>query len=114
MDHMNKMIVRFLAVVLGLFVAAELVSGVSIEGLYAAIIVAVFLGLMNILVRPVLVVLTLPITIVTLGIFIFVINALIFLFIGTIVKGFEVEGFVPALLGSLIVSTISWFIQKIA
>ena len=110
---MNKMIIRFLAVVVGLFIAAELISGVDIEGLYPAIIVAVFLGVMNIIVRPILVILTLPITILTLGIFIFVINATIFLFIGTIVKGFDVEGFIPALLGSIVVSTISWIVQKI-
>jgi len=110
---MSKFVVRFLAVVLGLFVAAHLIEGVTISGIYSAIIVAVFLGLMNVLVRPVLVILTLPITIATLGLFLFVINALIFLFIGTIVKGFDVEGFIPALFGTLIVSTISWFIQKI-
>ncbi len=110
---MSKLIIRFLAVVLGLFVVSEVVSGISISGLYAAIVVAVFLGIMNILVRPILVILTLPVTVLTLGFFIFIINASIFLFIGSIVKGFEVDNFIAAFLGSVIVSSISWFIQKI-
>jgi len=104
---MTKIIIRFLAVVLGLFIAAHVVAGVSVSGLYAASIVAVFLGVMNLVVRPILVVLTLPITILTLGFFIFILNAGIFFFVGSVVKGFNVDGFVPALLGSIIVSVIS-------
>jgi putative membrane protein len=110
---MEKVLIRFLAVVLGLFVAAELVDGVSISGLYSAMLVALVLGVTNLIVRPVLIVLTLPITIVTLGFFLFILNAVLFLSIGTMVKGFEVDGFVPALLGSIIVSIVSWVVQKI-
>jgi len=110
---MSKLIIRFLAVVLGLFVAAKFVNGVSVDSIYAASIVAVFLGLMNLTVRPVLVLFTLPITILTLGLFIFILNGLLFFFVGTIVKGFEVAGFWPAVLGSIVVSLISWLVQKI-
>ncbi len=110
---MTKILIRFSSVVLGLFIAEHFVPGISISGLYAAIIVALFLGMLNIVVKPILVLLTLPITIVTLGFFIFILNAGIFLFVGTIVKGFYVESFVAAFLGSLIVSIISWFVQKI-
>ena len=112
-ENMSKLIIRFLAVVLGLFVAAKFVNGVSVDSIYAASIVAVFLGLMNLTVRPVLVLFTLPITILTLGLFIFILNGLLFFFVGTIVKGFEVAGFWPAVLGSIVVSLISWLVQKI-
>jgi putative membrane protein len=110
---MNKIVVRFLAVVLGLFIAEQVVSGISINGLYTAVVVAVCLGVLNLLVRPILLILTLPITILTFGLFVFVLNALLFLFIGSFVKGFEIDGFIPALLGSFVVSLISWIIQKI-
>lgn len=110
---MKKIVIQFLAVVLGVFLAAELVNGVSIDGLYAATVVAIVLGLLNVLVRPILIALTLPITIVTLGLFIFILNGILFYFVGTIVKGFYVTGFIPALLGALIVSLVSWGIQKL-
>ena len=110
---MKKIIIQFLAVVLGVFLAAEFVNGVSVDGFYAAAVVAVVLGILNVLVRPLLVVLTLPITIVTLGLFIFILNGLLFYFVGTIVKGFIVTGFIPAILGALIVSLVSWGIQKL-
>jgi len=110
---MNKIMVRFLAVVFGLFVADRMILGIDVDGFYTASIVAICLGLLNLLVRPVLIVLTLPITIVTLGAFIFVLNALLFLFMGSFIQGFDVKGFIPALLGSMVVSLISWIFQKI-
>jgi putative membrane protein len=110
---MEKILIRFIAVVLGLFLASHVVSGIVVTGLYPAIIVALVLGFLNLIVRPILVVLTLPITILTLGLFVFIINGLLFYFVGTIVKGFEVQGFVPALLGSIIVSVVSALIQKL-
>lgn len=110
---MSKTVIRFLSVVLGLFVAAELVPGIALGGLQDALVVAVLLALLNMLVRPVLIVLTLPITIVTLGIFIFILNATLFLFVGYLVDGFEIESFGAAFVGSIIVSIISWFVQKL-
>lgn len=110
---MSKIVIRFLAIVLGLFVAEQVVPGISISGLYTAGVVAVCLGVLNLLVRPILLILTLPITILTLGLFIFVLNASLFLFVGSFVKGFEIDGFIPALLGSIVVSIISWIVQKI-
>lgn len=110
---MSNILLRFSSVVLGLFVAAYFIEGIMIDGLYPAIIVALILGVLNVIVRPILVVLTLPITILTLGLFIFIINGLLFLFVGTIVKGFEVNGFIPALLGSIVVSLVSALIHKL-
>lgn len=106
---MNTIIIHVLATVLALFVASEVVSGISIDGLYSAIVVAVLLGILNATVRPILIVLTLPVTILTLGVFVFVLNALLFWFVSSFVQGFSVDGFFPALLGSLFVSLASWF-----
>lgn len=102
-----KIVARVLVTALALLLVAELVPGIVVDGLYAAIIAAILLGVLNLVARPVLVVLTLPITIVTLGLFIFVINASLFLFVASFVEGFEVSGFWTALLGSLIVSVVS-------
>lgn len=110
---MSKMFIRFLSVVLGLFVAAKLVPGITLGGLQDALIVAVILSILNMLVRPVLLILTLPITIVSLGLFIFILNALLFSFVGGLVTGFEIDTFGSALIGSIIVSIISWFVQKL-
>lgn len=98
---------RVLLGALALLITAYLVTGVTIDGVYTALIAAVILGLLNVLVRPVLFVLTLPITIVTLGLFHFVINALLFMFAASFIEGFSVSGFWVALLGSIIVSVIN-------
>lgn len=104
---MIKIVGRVLITALALLLVAKLLPGVVVDGLYPALIAAVVLGLLNLVARPILILLTLPITIVTLGLFIFVINALLFLFAASFVDGFEVSGFWVALLGSLIVSVIS-------
>ena len=111
---MTNLLTRFLAVVFALFLAAYVVPGITVEGIYAASVVAVSLGVLNVLVRPILVVLTLPVTIITLGLFLLVLNACIFWFVGSIIEGFEVAGFLDALLGSIIVSVISSLVQKLA
>lgn len=104
---MITIITRILIGALALLIVERLIPGIEVENLYIALVVAFLLGLLNFFVRPVLVILTLPITILTLGLFIFIINALIFWFVASFVDGFTVTGFLPALLGSLIVSVIS-------
>ena len=104
---MMKIVIKILIAAVGLLVAAYLVPGITVASIYIAIVTAVILGILNVLVRPILVILTLPITILTLGLFIFVINALLFLFAATFIEGFAVDGFIAALLGSLIVSVVS-------
>ena len=111
---MKKVAIRLAGAIVGLYLAAEFVQGIEVSGIYTAIIVAILLGVLNLLVRPVLVLLTLPITILTLGLFLFVVNATIFWFVGTFVDGFTVDGFVPALLGSLVVSVASWIANKLS
>jgi putative membrane protein len=90
-----------------LLLVAYLYPGVSVESFLAALIAALVLGLVNAVIRPILVILTLPATILTLGLFIFVINALLFWFVAEIVQGFKVTGFGAALLGSILYSVIT-------
>lgn len=110
-----KLIARILVTALALLIVAKLIPGVTVDGLYPALIAALVLGLLNVFVRPVLVFLTLPITLLTLGLFIFVINALLFWLTASFLEGFAVSSFASALLGSLLVTLIStvgnWFIK---
>ena len=101
------LLVRWFINALALMLVAYLYSGVQVNGIFAAVIAALVLGLVNAVIRPLLVILTLPVTILTLGLFIFVINAFMFWFVTEIVKGFTVTGFTAALIGSLMFSVIS-------
>ncbi len=90
-----------------LLVVAYILPGITVASFGSALIAALVLGLLNTLVKPLLVLLTLPITIVTLGLFLLVLNALVFWFAGSVLKGFQVNGFWWALLGALIYSIVS-------
>ena len=96
---------------LALMAVAFLYSGVQVSGLIPALIAALVLGLVNAIIRPVLVLLTLPVTLLTLGLFIFVINALLFWLVAEMVSGFVVNGFMASLIGSLLYSAISLLIS---
>lgn len=102
-----KIVSRILLTALALLLVAELMPGITVSGLYPALISAVLLGVLNVFIRPILVILTLPITIITLGLFTFVINAILFWFVASFVTGFEVDSFLSAFIGSLIVSIVS-------
>ena len=104
---MLSLLARWLLNAAALLLVAYLYPGVSVASFFAAMIAALVLGLVNALVRPILVLLTLPVTILTLGLFLFVINALLFWFVAEIVQGFQVTGFVAALVGSLLYSVIT-------
>ncbi len=99
-----KIIVRWLLLAAALLLVAHLYPGVSVASFGAALIAALVLGLFNTLVRPLLVLLTLPVTLLTLGLFLFVINALMFWAAASVLAGFNVAGFSAALIGSLIYS----------
>ena len=101
------LIVRWFINALALMLVAYLYSGVHVDNIFAALVAALVLGMVNAFVRPVLVFLTLPVTILTLGLFIFFINAFLFWFVTEIVKGFTVTGFMAAMIGSLMFSVIS-------
>lgn len=99
---------RVLINALAIFFAAAIVPGIEIRGPLATLGAGLVLGLVNAVVRPVLLVLTLPLTLVTLGLFLFVLNALCLWLTSALVKGFEVHGFWAAFFGALIVSVVSW------
>lgn len=99
-----KLIVRWLLLGAALLLVAYLYPGVTVTSFTAALIAALVLGLLNTIVRPLLVMLTLPVTLLTLGLFLFVINALMFWAAAGVLDGFNVNGFVAALIGSLIYS----------
>jgi putative membrane protein len=94
------------------FALSYILSGVHIQSFVTALILAVVLGLLNIFVKPLLIILTLPITIFTFGLFLFVINALIILLAAKFVNGFKVDGFWWALLFSLLLSILTSFLYK--
>ena len=108
-----KTIVRWLLLAAALLLVAHLYSGVTVASFQSALIAAFVIGLLNTLVRPLLVLLTLPVTLLTLGLFIFVINALLFQLAGSLVDGFHVGGFGSALIGSIGYSVISWLLSGI-
>lgn len=101
-----RVLARILIVAIALIGIAEFIPGITIDGVYPAIISALILGILNAIVRPILIVLTLPVSIVTLGLFVFVINASLFWFVASFIEGFAVAGFVPALVGSVLLSVI--------
>jgi len=104
---MAMLLLRWVLNAAALLLVAYLYPGVVVEGFLAALIAALVLGLVNAVIRPILVILTLPATILTLGLFIFVINALLFWFVAEIVHGFRVTGFGAALLGSILYSIVT-------
>ena len=96
-----------------LLIVAYLLPGITVASFGAALIAALVLGLLNTLVKPVLILLTLPITVVTLGLFLLVLNALVFWFAGSILKGFQVAGFWWALAGAVVYSLISGLLSRL-
>jgi len=99
-----KIILRWLLLAAALLLVAQLYPGVVVKSFGSALIAALVLGLFNALLRPILVLLTLPVTLITLGLFLFVINALMFYFAASVFDGFSVTGFGAALIGSVIYS----------
>jgi len=97
---------------LAIFVAAYVLPGVDLESFVTALVVAVVLGVINAFIKPVILILTLPINILTLGLFTFVINALVILLVSAVVPGFKVDGFLWALIFSILLSVINIILLK--
>ncbi|MFT0545026.1 phage holin family protein [Allopusillimonas ginsengisoli] len=96
-----------------LLIVAYILPGINVASFGSALIAALVLGLLNTLVKPVLILLTLPITIVTLGLFLLVLNALVFWFAGSVLKGFQVSGFWWAMLGAFVYSIVSSLLSRL-
>jgi putative membrane protein len=102
-----RLLIRWIVNAVALLVVAKLVPGIEASSLVTLFVAALVLGLLNAVVRPVLLVLTFPLTVVTLGLFIFVLNAIVPWLAGALVPGFNVDGFLPALVGAFVFSVIS-------
>ena len=106
-------LLRVLANALAILLAAAIVPGIEIRGALAALGAGLVLGLVNAVVRPILVILTLPLTLVTLGLFLLVINGLLFYFVGSVVKEFHVDSFGWAMAGSVEVSIVNALLTRL-
>lgn len=106
-----RFLLRLVLNALAILTAAWLVPGVHLSGTAAALFAGAILGLVNVSVRPILLVLTFPFTLVTLGLFIFVVNALCLGLTAALIPGFEISGFWAALGGALVVSLVSWILN---
>ena len=106
-----KALAHIVANAAALFIMPRFIAGLSVDSLYVAAIVALIWGLLSVTVRPVLGLLTLPINIITFGLFSFILNALLFWFVASFVQGFGVAGFVAALLGSVVLTVVSWAVD---
>jgi putative membrane protein len=104
---MPRFLLTWLLTAVALVITAYLVPGFVITSFVAALVAAVILGLVNAVVKPILVVLTLPLTVVTLGLFLFVINAITIWLAGYLTPGFDVNGFLPALVGSIVLTLVA-------
>lgn len=111
---MKSFLLHLVLTALALLVVAQVVGGVYVSGFGAALIGALILGLVNAIVRPVMIVLTLPLTILTLGLFLFVVNALMFWLVAAFVPGLQISGFGAALLGSLLLTVLNILIDRLS
>lgn len=109
---MTRIIFRLAVIALGITAASYMIPGIESSGPWPVVKAAVFLGILNISIKPVLILLTLPITLITLGLFTLVINGLMLWMVGGVIDGFTVTGFLPATLGAVIISIISIFFNQ--
>lgn len=109
---MSKILTHIIVTAFALLVAAYVVPGIHVSNLTAALLAALALGFLNTLVRPVLFVVTLPLTFITLGLFVLVINTALFMLAAELIPGFAVSSFLAAALGSIIVSVVSMLTYK--
>jgi putative membrane protein len=109
---MNGIFVRWLTLTVAIVFTSYLLDGIQISGFLSALLAAAMLGILNAFLRPIALVLTLPINILSLGFFTFLINALMLKMASAIISGFDVTGFWTAILGSLLISIISWLLNS--
>ena len=108
-----KLLLVWIINTVSLIAVAYLLPSISVSGFTTALVAALVLGLVNAVIRPVLVLLTLPVTILTLGLFIFVINGLLFWLVGSFIEGFVVAGFWAGVFGAVVYSLISWLLSAL-
>lgn len=105
-------LIRWLVLTVAIMIASYVLGGIQVTGFGSALSAAAILGILNAFFRPILIILTLPINILTLGLFTFIINAVLLLVVSGVVSGFMVRGFWWALFGSLVISIVSWLLSS--
>ena len=110
---MRGLLLRWLVLTVAIMFTAYVIKGIQVSGFLSAFFTAAMLGILNAFFRPVLIILTLPINILTLGLFTFVINALMLLMASGVISGFAVSGFWAAVFGSLLISLVSWVLNSL-
>lgn len=108
-----KLLLVWVLNAMALLLVAYLLPSIEVAGFGAAMIAAAVIGLVNMLIRPLLVLLTLPITILTLGLFILVINGLLFFLVGEVLQGFHVQSLMAGIIGAVLYSVISWLLSSL-
>jgi putative membrane protein len=108
---MRGVLLRWLVLTAAVLAASWFLDGIRVSGFSSAFLAAALLGILNAVFRPLLILLTLPINILTLGLFTFVINALMLLIVSAVIPGFDVRGFWTAVFGALIIGTVSWLLN---
>jgi putative membrane protein len=109
---MRGVLLRWLVLTAAVLTASWLLDGIRVNGIFPAILAAALLGILNAVLRPLLILLTLPLNILTLGLFTFVINALMLMIVSAIIPGFDVRGFWAAVFGALIIGAASWLLNR--
>ncbi len=109
---MRGIFIRWLILTVAIIIASYLLEGIRVSGFFSAFFAAAMLGILNAFFRPILLILTLPINIMTLGLFTFVINAIMLMMASGVISGFEVSGFWSAVFGSLLISIVSWILTS--
>lgn len=110
---MVGLLLRWIINALSLLLTAHVIQGIEVQGFLAALIAVLVLGIANAIIRPILIFLTLPLNIMTLGLFTFVINGFILYMVGAVVEGIEISGFLAALAGTILLSVISSLANKL-
>jgi putative membrane protein len=108
---MQKIFLKWMINSLALYLTTYLVKGIQVSGIWPLLLAAAVLGILNAIIRPILIILTLPINILTLGLFTLIINGLMLWLVAFLIKGFVIHGFWPAVLGALLISLISWIVN---
>jgi putative membrane protein len=108
-----KIILHWILISVSVFIASKIIDGIFVDPIWMAFVVGACLALFNMFIKPIIKILTLPLNIITFGLFSLVINGAIFWYLGTIINGFSVESFLAAFLGALIVSILNWMLSKV-
>ena len=109
---MKGILIKWLILTAAIMMAAYLIGGIRVTGFFSAFLTAAILGILNVFFRPILLILTLPINIISLGLFTFVINALLLKMASGVISGFEVIGFWSSVFGALVISVVNWILSS--